>query len=424
MRKGIKQIKRHARKSQRKERRAYFLLRHKITFNILRPFFKLYFKLKYNASFDKYKGDGKGAIIISNHTITLDPFFVAVSFNFPVYFVASDQLFNLGFVSRGIQYLVSPIAKSKGKEDVKCIKDIVKCVKDGGAVGIFVEGNRTFTGITCTIPNQIGKLIKMLKRPVICYNIIGGYLTKPRWAIFHRKGKIEGKIKEVWQPEEYKDLTDEEVYERVKNALYVDAYEEQSRQKVRFRGKKRAENLENVLYFCPNCKKFHTLVSSGNELKCQNCGATLEFTEYGLLKSLDGKISFTRILDWYNWQNDYIISHRLWEGHKESPIFSMDNCEIYIDERARRKVLLDKGQFALYQGFVTFKGKHGLNYRFKFEDISGINAQTMGKLVLYTKDGKTFVLMCDKKQSILSYVVLFYVMKNEMEGKNNDFLGI
>lgn len=411
-------------KEKKVKRKSKFVrFRHIVVFAILRPFFLIYFRIKYHYTFEKYKGKSEGMLILSNHAVTLDPFFLAMSFNFPVYFVASDQLFNLGFASRAIEYLVAPIPKSKGISDIKCVRDIMTYTKEGGAVSIFVEGNRTFTGLTCTIPDQIGKLIKLIKKPVVIYNIKGGYFSKPRWALKARTGKMRGEIREIWQVKDYENLSYEEIYQKVKDSLFVDAYAEQEKNPVKYKCARRAENLENVLYFCPNCKRFHTLVSSGKLLTCVTCGAKVEYTEYGELKPLDDKTDFTRIVDWFNWQNQYIIDNKLYLGYKEKPIFSMDNCKLYLDERAKKRNLIGKGKFGIFDGFMEFIGENGEGVYFDFKDVYGVTPQVMGKMQIYTNDNKSYVITCDKKESVLSYVVLFYIMKNIMEGNGNEFLG-
>ena len=74
-------------------------------FAFLRPIFRLHFKLRYRYN-GKKSGLKRGAyLIISNHQTTMDPFMLSTSFKFPVYFIASDDIFNLK-VSPIIRYLV------------------------------------------------------------------------------------------------------------------------------------------------------------------------------------------------------------------------------------------------------------------------------------------------------------------------------
>lgn len=395
--------------------------RNKLAYAVFRPFFRLYFKLRYRYSYEKFKGDENGLLVLSNHATTMDPFFVALSFKKPLYFVASDQFFNLGLASRIIEYLVAPIPKSKGVSDVKAVRDIKSYLDEGANVAIFAEGNRTFTGVTVNIPEQIGKLVKLLKKTLVLYNLRGGYLSKPRWARKPRRGKMRGEIKRVLTFDDYKDMPPEELYSLIKDALSVNAYEDESREKIKFRSRHSAEYIEIVLYFCPRCKKFHTIYSCGNEFFCKNCGLRARYNDFGEFEYIDGKLDVKNVLEWYNLQNEIIEKEELYKNHIESPIISFDG-RIYIDERAKNRIKLFDGKFSLFSDRAEFLSEKGETLRLDFSDIIGMTPQTMGKMQIYTSD-KNYVITCDKRTSALSAVTLFYMNKNAMEGKTNEFLG-
>ncbi|MEG1805329.1 MAG: 1-acyl-sn-glycerol-3-phosphate acyltransferase [Clostridia bacterium] len=397
------------------------LMRHKIVFAALRPFFKLYFKIKYNFSYDKYCGVDKDVLILSNHATTLDPFFLAASFDFPIYFVASDQIFNLGFVSRIIKYLVSPIPKMKGVSDLQTIKDIYAVSKAGGAVGIFPEGNRTFTGKTCNIPDQIGKLVKLLKKTVVVYNLEGGYLSKPRFSGKVRRGKMVGKIKAVWTISDYEKLSPDEIYQNLKKELYVDAYETEKAWDIEYKTSRGAEFLENILYFCPKCKRFHTFKSRGNFYTCANCGAVVEYTQKGYLKSDDENIPFQTVEEWSTWQNEYIIQNKLFENHIDKPLISNNTFKLYKSVRGKKREYVDAGTLSLYSDRYEFDGKDKLIL--KIDEIQDVAPQTMGKIQMYMKNDEMLIFRGDERSYSLSFVTLFYMIKNAMEGKGNEFLG-
>ena len=107
-------------------------------------------------------------LILSNHQASMDPFWVSKSFRFPIYFFASDDIFNLK-ISPLIEYLVAPIPKSKSLTDLKAVKDVLRVLKEGGAVGIFPEGNRTIGGGQWEVTDASAKLVKVSKVP--CFTI-------------------------------------------------------------------------------------------------------------------------------------------------------------------------------------------------------------------------------------------------------------
>lgn len=126
---------------------------------------------------------------------------LSLSVRFPIYFLASDDLFNLK-ISPLIKYLVAPIPKSKSLRDVAAMRSVLNVIKEGGAVGIFPERNRTISGGQWEMTDAIAKLAKFLKVPLVIYNICGGYGTDPRWGHSIRKGRMSGGVRRILSVEE------------------------------------------------------------------------------------------------------------------------------------------------------------------------------------------------------------------------------
>lgn len=396
--------------------------RHKFLQTIIKLFLWVYFKIAYRYKYDKYKGKRKDIIVIANHVITMDPLFMSMSFDFPLYFIASDQILNLGFVSSIIKWVAAPIAKQKGTSDLQTVKDAYSCSKAGGAIALFPEGNRTYTGKTCTIPSGIGKLIKLLKKPVVVMNFEGGYLSKPRWSSSIRRGKINGKISEIWQPEDYEKLSANEIYNKVVEKLDVDAYKIQDKALQKYHTRKGAEGLENVLYLCPKCKKFHTFIGKGNNYTCQNCGASIKYNNLGYFEPKDDKINFKILTEWFDWQNNYVKDNKLWDNHYDKPIMSSKTFKLYKSIRAKNIFPLGQGELECYSNRFVFKSKKPVEIN--FDDILTIAPQMTKKIVIYLKSGETLVLHGSTRSYALSYILMFFIIKNTKEENNNAFLGL
>ena len=67
-------------------------------------------------------------------------------FGHQIYYVASELIFSLGWKSRLLTHCFAPIPKTKSMADVTTVKNIMQIVKEGGSVGVYVEGNATMTG--------------------------------------------------------------------------------------------------------------------------------------------------------------------------------------------------------------------------------------------------------------------------------------
>ena len=133
--------------------------RHKVVFILLRPFFRLFFKLKYNTVVFNYKLNKEPYLILSNHLTVLDPFLVGLAFGRPIYYMASEDLSSSKY-GKLITWLVNPIYKAKSKSDLGAVKDCIRVVKEGGTICIFPEGNRSYDGRLCKIEESIAALNK------------------------------------------------------------------------------------------------------------------------------------------------------------------------------------------------------------------------------------------------------------------------
>lgn len=289
-------------KEQKKKR--WTKRRHARVFAFLRPIMRLYGKLRYRYT-AKASGLKKGAyLILCNHQTTMDPFLVSLSFKFPIYFIASDDIFNLR-VSPLIRYLVAPIPKSKSFRDITAMKNVFRVIKEGGAVGIFPEGNRTLSGKQWEMTDAIAKLAKSLKVPLILYNIEGGYGTDPRWGHSIRKGKSSGHVRKIISPDELKEMPTEEVFQIIKNELSVD----DTLLGISYRSRKRAEFIERALYLCPVCYGVSGMISRKYKFRCKYCNTASTYTErLAISPPVNG---YTGIYEWFEWERSVIVKRVL-----------------------------------------------------------------------------------------------------------------
>lgn len=358
--------------------------RHKRVFAFLRILFKPFTKLRYNYTFEK--SDIKGpCLILCNHSTTLDPFFLSLSFRFPVYFFTSDDLFNIKFISPIIKYLVAPIPKSKSQADLNAVRTCLKIFKEGGSVGIFPEGNRTLTGAQWEMTDAVARLVKLSKVPLVLYNINGGYGTDPRWGLKIRKGKMNGFVKRIIAPEEYAGMSVEELFAEIKNELKV--YDPDGG--IEFKSRRRAEKIERVLYRCPECGAVSSIKSKGAKFSCTSCKSGWQYTK-------DLHISpserFDSILKWHDWEKSVtdlqVKTYGLY--------FEDKNIKFYESQRFKRKLKLDGNTVCADANGITVKGKKS-SMRFNLNELDGFTILGKRKFNIYylgktyqVKGGKTF----------------------------------
>lgn len=183
---------------------------------------------------------GKGPYLITaNHNGDLDPALVAMSFPDHMYFVASEHIFRKGFASWLLKYLFAPISRVKGMTDATAALNIIRAIKKNTNVFLFAEGNRSYNGVTGPIFPATGKLAKATGASLVTYRMEGGYLTTPRWSHGTRKGHMRGYVVNIYTPEQLKQMTPEEVNDRIREDIMEDAFDRQRTMPYRYKGKDR-----------------------------------------------------------------------------------------------------------------------------------------------------------------------------------------
>ena len=288
-------------------------------------------KLKYGITAEKFKEEeDRPYLILYNHQTAFDQFFMGMSFKRPIYYVATEDIFSMGFVSSLLRFAVEPIPIKKQATDVGAVMNCIRVAKEGGSLCIAPEGNRTYSGKTEYINPAIVSLARKIRLPIALYRIEGGYGVQPRWSDVTRKGKMRSYVSEVIKPEEYSAMTDEELLERINKGLFVD----EAKADGIFESDFKAEYMERAVYVCPFCglSKFE---SHGNEAFCKTCGRTVV---YGEDKRISGKgfdFPFEFFGEWYDYLNDFVNNLDLAE-YEEKPLFR--------DEASVKEVIIRKNK--------------------------------------------------------------------------------
>ncbi|MDW7655703.1 MAG: lysophospholipid acyltransferase family protein [Bacillota bacterium] len=440
--------------------------RYQVVYTLLRPVFRLFTRLSYHYTAlpaPKLR-KGQAAMILANHNGAMDPFFMALSFRRPIFFVASDHIFRLGIVSAVIRFLVAPIPIVKSQLDLRALRQIREIIQSGGLIGLFPEGNRSFSGQTMHIPPSTGKLIKQLKCTLILYRLDGGYLTTPRWALYRRKGFMQGQVVRCIEPDELASLSAEEVYQLICEALQVDPFEQQRRLQIPYRGRRLAETLELTLFVCPRCHSLATLSSADDRFHC-TCGLAVRYTELGFFEPLDSwsvqqrsdGLFLDNIAVWDQWQRK-ILPELLFDnqaldatGHK--PLFVDRGQKLVLTERAARSQVMATGSLLLYADRLAFiadegkadpkadhennekigqadEGKAGqvnedkADYSFHVASISRIIVHGQLTLQFTTRDDVVWEIRSQTRRSAYKYVLVFHLLQQQLKGEPYGFLSI
>ncbi len=255
----------------------------------------------------KHNVDGLNGpyILLCNHNSFLD-FKVATRAVFPKrssYIVAID-----GFIGREkIMRNVGCFMKRKFVSDTALVKQIRHSLTVNKSIcQIYPEARYSLVGTTSMLPDSLGKLVKMMKHPVVTIISHGHHLRQPVWNLKYRKLKTSTDFTQIISQSEIETLSIDEINQRIRDAFQYDDYAYQVQENIKITESFRAENLHKPLYMCPHCKTEHQMTSLGTKLWCKQCSVEYEMDELGRLFNTNGETIFSHIPDWFEWQRDEV----------------------------------------------------------------------------------------------------------------------
>lgn len=403
-----------------KQKKKWIRFRHRVVTKVAFVLLYPYIKLKYGIQIEKFRQQGDRAyLILLNHQTPFDQFFVGISFlKRPVYYLATEDIFSLGWISKVIRWLIAPIPIKKQTTDASAVMTCLRVAREGGTIAIAPEGNRTYSGRTEYMNPAITGLARKMKLPIVLYRIEGGYGAQPRWTDKIRKGPMKSYVSRVIEPEEYAQMSNEELYEAIYKGISVD----EAQPMGEYRSEKRSEYLERAVYVCPFCG-FSKFESSGNEITCQTCHQTIH---YGADKKLTGKgfdFPFSYVANWYDYQKEFVNAYDP-AKFTVQPVFSDEASISEVILYQKKKPLLENAKICLYGDRVTVNEDSDSKMVLHFDDVIAASVLGKNKLNLYHGQ-KVYQFKGDKRFNALKYVNLYYRYRNIQRGEaDNRFLGL
>ena len=389
--------------------------RHRIIRDIAYWILYPYARLRYGIRIDKFRESvDRNYLILLNHQTPFDQFFVGMAFRKPVYYLATEDIFSLGWISSVIRWLVAPIPIKKQTTDIAAVMNCIRVAREGGSICIAPEGNRTYSGRTEYMSPAIAGLARKMGLPILLYRLEGGYGTEPRWSDTIRRGKMRGYVAEVIEPEEYAEMTNEALFQRIQTGLFVD----EATDTGLFKGTRRAEYLERMAYIGPFCG-LAEWESHENEVTCKRCGRKVLYGEDKRLTGVGFEFPFPYVAQWYDYQKDFMNGLNVTEFTRE-PMFldtaDLSEVIVYKEKRLLRK----DAALELYGDRVVIDSELVL----PFGEISAAAVLGRNKLNLYHKD-MVYQVRGSKRFNALKYVHTYNRWKNITRGdENGKFLGL
>ena len=287
-------------------------------------------------------GKKEPCLILMNHASFIDlKIAQSILFPRPVNIVTSMDAFV------GLKWLLRQIGcfpTRKFVPDISLVHNMVHCVnKLKSSVLMFPEAGYSFDGTATTLPESLGKCVKLLNVPLVTIISNGAFARQPLYNnLIKRKIDVSAKMEYLLSKEQIQKMSAEEINKVIINAFTFDAFKWQKDNGIKITEPNRADGLERLLYKCPHCLKEGNLVGKGITLTCQDCGKEYILKEDGQMQAKDGETEFAHIPDWYVWERKCAR-----EEVVNGSYLLQDDVDIYIVKEYQ--ALYDVGQGKLVQ---------------------------------------------------------------------------
>lgn len=232
-----------------------------------------------------------------------------------VFHTMGKRTFNIVTTYDGMVGIFGPLMRwlgciptNKFTTDLLLIRDIKYAIQENkSSVLMFPEASYSFDGTATTLPDSLGRLVKLLKCPVVTIITHGAFQRDPLYnGLQLRKVKVSADVKYLLSPEDIAERSADEINAMLREEFSFDNFRWQQENEVIIDEPFRADGLHRALYKCAHCGDEHAMEGKGIKLTCHSCGKTYTLTETGYLTADDGDTRFNHVPDWYAWQREEV----------------------------------------------------------------------------------------------------------------------
>lgn len=300
------------------------------------------------------------ALFIGNHHSNWDGLYAAIYYYwiFP-HFMVHEDFFKTRWLSFLSGWLIGQINREIDPYALQPIRTMKRYLEQRKNVFLFPEGDIDMFGQQLPIDLALAKLVKWLDRPVVLFQVQGAYFRAPRWASKSMKAPLSIQTIDVLSREQVRTLSLLELQEHLVSSIRVESYA--LKLPVKIRNSHRAEKLERGLFWCPQCHRFNSLVTSRTRLRCTSCTLEVEVSEQLTFRWPEGSpVSYGDPTHWNHQQLAALAQHIEFHAEDQSLFsgeFLMAESKAY-DYIARPKrsiaLVLNKNGLRIASGGVSF----------------------------------------------------------------------
>lgn len=178
---------------------------------------------------DNFFKENRAAMFVANHNAWMDIPFVGASIGWRNYkMISKAELAKVPILGRSIKVGGHVMVdRSNRKSQLLTLKNGIQWLKDGVHLVTFPEGTRSKTGRLLPFKNGAFKMAHKAEAPVIPFTIVhANKVNPPNWMFPRRPSRGVCKVI-IHEPVESKDITEDELGEKVRNSIMSGLPEDQ-----------------------------------------------------------------------------------------------------------------------------------------------------------------------------------------------------
>ena len=368
------------------------------------------YKVDFTYDYDPKSIQNQPTILLSSHASRLE-------FIYTVYgFRRKDINVVCGYqniLQKGLYRLFiafGAISKYLYQPDFMCVKNMLRVLKRGGAIGLFPEGIQSTSGSTHPINPATAQFIKSSKANIVVCTTKGAYLATNRYSSDRKKGYIGVDYSLLFTPKMLEELSVDEIYQQLLQKIKYNDFAFNKVARHKYVGKEsNAHGLDKILYKCPDCKKEHTLYVDGDTIKCKNCGFAARVNEYYDLIQTNGKSCPEDIDQWFKWQRRCVASEVADNGFAVTMKGSL--CTLKLDKLRKppkNRETLSVGTVTLTNKGLSFEGAlntQSADFFFEAKSIYSLTFSTKGFLEFYHNNDYYMIIPKEKEDCLIKWTL-------------------
>ena len=370
---------------------------------------KLY-KVQFSYDYDSKTIENQPTVLLSSHASRIEFLYTIYGFgrrdiNVVCGYqnILKKRLYHL-FIKFGVisKYLYQP--------DFMCVKNMLRVLKRGGAIGLFPEGIQSTSGSTHPINPATAQFIKSCRANVVVCTSKGAYLATNRYSKDRKKGYIGIHYTHLFTPEMLSELTEQQIYEKLLQTIRYNDFAFNKVARHKYVGKEpNASGIDKILYKCPDCKEENVLHVVGDAIRCERCGFAAQVNEYYDLVKLKGNKIPSDIDAWFKWQRRCVAEEI--KSDDFALTLSGTLCTLKLDKLRKppkNREPLSHGCATLTNRGLTFEGElngKAVNFNFEAKSIYSLTFSTKGFLEFYHNNDYFMILPDDTNRGLIKWTL-------------------